>query len=62
MAGLTRAPNANEPIHNPVNAKTRRDIVLKQMVDPENAFITQEEYQPPSPRIWMPPWLPPRSG
>lgn len=45
MAGLTRAPNANEPIHNPVNAKTRRDIVLKQMVDPENAFITEEEYR-----------------
>jgi penicillin-binding protein 1A len=45
MAGLTRAPNANEPIHNPVNAKTRRDIVLAQMLDPENGFITEEEYQ-----------------
>lgn len=45
MAGLTRAPNANEPIHNPVNAKTRRDIVLAQMLDPENAFITEEEYR-----------------
>jgi penicillin-binding protein 1A len=44
MAGLTRAPNANEPIHNPVNAKTRRDIVLGQMLDPENAFITQAQY------------------
>jgi len=45
MAGLTRAPNANEPIHNPVNAKTRRDIVLAQMLDPENGFITEEQYQ-----------------
>ena len=45
MAGLTRAPNAQEPIHNPENAKTRRDIVLAQMLDPENGFITEEQYQ-----------------
>lgn len=38
LAGLTRAPNANEPFNNPVNAKTRRDIVLNQMH--EHGFIT----------------------
>ncbi len=42
LAGLTRAPNVQEPIHNPKNALTRRDIVLKQMLD--NEFITQEEH------------------
>jgi penicillin-binding protein 1A len=42
LAGLTRAPNAQEPIHNPENALTRRDIVLGQMLD--NGFISQEEY------------------
>ena len=45
MAGLTRAPNAQEPIHNPENAKARRNIVLAQMLDPENGFITEEQYQ-----------------
>jgi penicillin-binding protein 1A len=42
LAGLTRAPNLQEPIHNPENALTRRDIVLKQMFT--NNFITQEEF------------------
>lgn len=43
LAGLSRAPNRNEPFHFPENAHTRRDIVLKQMLD--NQFITQEEYE-----------------
>lgn len=43
LAGLTRSPNRNEPIHNPQNAKARRDIVLAQML--ENRFITREEYE-----------------
>ncbi len=41
LAGLTRSPNANEPINNPRNALTRRDIVLNQMV--ERDFISQAE-------------------
>jgi len=44
LAGLTRAPNIQEPIHNPENALARRNIVLGQMLDPQNQFITQEEY------------------
>lgn len=44
LAGLARSPNANEPIHNPVSAKQRRDIVLKQMFE-KNGFITREEYE-----------------
>ncbi len=43
LAGLTRAPNVQEPIHNPENALARRDIVLGQML--ENEFITQEAYE-----------------
>lgn len=43
LAGLARSPNANEPIHNPKNARERRNIVLGQML--ENEFITQEEYE-----------------
>jgi len=43
MAGLTRAPNINNPIHNMENAHARRDIVLQQML--ENEFITEAEYQ-----------------
>ncbi|MCC6142658.1 MAG: transglycosylase domain-containing protein, partial [Candidatus Hydrogenedentes bacterium] len=42
LAGLTRAPNRQEPFHNPQNALSRRNVVLGQML--ENAFITQEEY------------------
>lgn len=43
LAGLTRAPNIQEPIHNIENAHARRDIVLAQML--ENEFITEGEYQ-----------------
>ena len=43
MAGLTRAPNVNNPIHNMDNALARRNIVLDQML--ENEFITPEEHQ-----------------
>lgn len=43
LAGLTRAPNVQEPIHNPQNALARRNIVLEQMR--ENEFITQEEFE-----------------
>jgi len=42
LAGLTRAPNAQEPIHNFDNALARRNTVLRQMLD--NGFITPEEY------------------
>jgi len=42
LAGLTRSPNRQEPIHNPENALTRRNIVLGQMLD--NGFITQAEH------------------
>jgi len=43
LAGLTRAPNPNQPFRHPDNAKTRRDIVLGQMLD--NALITQAEHE-----------------
>lgn len=43
LAGLTRAPNRNEPFRNPENARIRRDIVLKQML--QNRFITQQDYE-----------------
>ncbi len=43
LAGLTRAPNVNEPINHLNNAIERRNIVLKQMLD--EGFITEEEYQ-----------------
>ena len=42
LAGLTRAPNVNEPFKAPENAKARRNIVLGQML--KNGFITQEEH------------------
>lgn len=42
LAGLTRSPNRNEPIHFFDNAKARRDVVLRQMLD--NEFITQQAY------------------
>lgn len=38
LAGLTRSPNRNDPIHHPQNAQKRREIVLDQML--ENGFIT----------------------
>jgi len=43
LAGLTRAPNRNQPFRYPDNAKTRRDIVLGQML--ENGFITPAEHE-----------------
>lgn len=42
LAGLTRAPNTNQPFKNPDFARRRRDIVLIQML--RNGFITQEEH------------------
>lgn len=41
LAGLTRWPNTNNPIRNLENARTRRGVVLKQMLD--EGFITQGE-------------------
>lgn len=41
LAGLLRAPEANEPIDNPENAETRRTIVLEQMA--QMGAITSEE-------------------
>lgn len=41
LAGLLRAPNKNEPIHNLENARARRNIVLDQML--ENKLITEAE-------------------
>ncbi len=43
LAGLTRAPNVNQPFKAPENAEKRRNIVLYQML--HNGFITQEEYE-----------------
>lgn len=43
LAGLTRAPNANRPDRHPDNARLRRDVVLRQMLD--NRFITRAEYE-----------------
>jgi len=43
LAGLTRAPNINEPINHFKNAIERRNIVLGQML--EEGFITEKEYQ-----------------
>ena len=42
LAGLARAPNVQEPINHPDNARTRRNIVLGQMLG--HGFITQEEH------------------
>ena len=43
LAGLARAPNNNQPFAFPENAVSRRNIVLRQMLD--NGFITAEEYE-----------------
>ena len=43
LAGLTRAPNKNQPFRNPEYALIRRDIVLKQMWN--HGFITRTEYE-----------------
>jgi 1A family penicillin-binding protein len=42
LAGLTRAPNPNQPLGHPDRALTRRDIVLQQMYT--NGFVSKEEY------------------
>ncbi len=42
LAGLTRAPNPNNPIHHFDNALTRRGIVLDQML--ENGFIDEQAH------------------
>jgi penicillin-binding protein 1A len=42
MAGLARAPNAQEPFRHFENALKRRNVVLGQML--ENEFISQEQY------------------
>ncbi|WP_370326373.1 transglycosylase domain-containing protein [Euzebya sp.] len=41
LAGMLRAPNANDPLNNPRNALDRRNIVVQQMVDAD--FITAAE-------------------
>ncbi|MCX8065760.1 MAG: PBP1A family penicillin-binding protein [Candidatus Hydrogenedentes bacterium] len=43
LAGLTRAPNVNDPINHLQNAIERRNIVLKQML--EEGFISEEDYK-----------------
>lgn len=43
LAGLARSPNNNQPFRHPENARTRRDIVLRQMF--ENELITKDEYE-----------------
>ncbi|OTN76512.1 hypothetical protein A5886_001589 [Enterococcus sp. 8G7_MSG3316] len=43
IAGLPNAPSAFDPYVNPENAKSRRDVVLKAMLD--NEKITQDEYE-----------------
>ncbi len=42
LAGLTRSPNNNDPIRNFENARTRRDIVLRQMYN--NEFINEARF------------------
>ncbi len=42
LAGLARSPNNNQPFRHPENARIRRDIVLRQML--EHAFITREQF------------------
>ncbi len=43
LAGLTRLPNVQEPFGHFENALSRRNIVLKQMLD--NGFIEEADYQ-----------------
>lgn len=42
LAGLARSPNNNQPFRHADNARIRRDIVLKQMLN--NGFISVTEY------------------
>ena len=41
LAGMIRAPNINDPINRPADARGRRNIVLRQMA--EEGFITQAQ-------------------
>ena len=43
IAGLQKAPTSYSPFRKPEKAHTRRNLVLKNMLD--NDFITQEEYE-----------------
>ena len=43
LAGLTRAPNKNQPFRHAENARKRRDIVLGQML--EHGLITRRQYE-----------------
>lgn len=42
IAGLPKAPSAFSPFRNPEKAKSRRQIVLRKMLD--NGFITEEQF------------------
>lgn len=42
IAGITNRPSYYDPLRNPDNAKTRRDIILKKMYDLEK--ISEEDY------------------
>jgi penicillin-binding protein 1A len=58
LAGLLRAPEANNPINNPQNAQDRRDIVLRQMAT--HGFISHDQAfteidKPLEPNISEPP-------
>jgi len=43
IAGITKSPNANNPISNPEKNRARQEIVLKYMWD--QGFISESEYQ-----------------
>ncbi|MBJ7471081.1 MAG: transglycosylase domain-containing protein [Solirubrobacteraceae bacterium] len=43
LAGIINSPTANDPVENPVNAQTRRDIVLRKMRD--QGMLNPVEYQ-----------------
>lgn len=42
LAGIVRSPNVNSPLNHPENAKSRRDTVLKLML--EQGMIKQDQY------------------
>ena len=42
LAGLPKAPSRLNPVHSPENAKNRRNLVLRRMLD--ESYITQSEY------------------
>ncbi|HIJ65555.1 MAG TPA: PBP1A family penicillin-binding protein [Candidatus Hydrogenedentes bacterium] len=45
LAGIVRRPNDLRPDLHPEAAERVRNVVLKQMLDEKNGFITQEEYE-----------------